>query len=86
MMIREKLEFFIYGRKDCSLCDEMKQELAELLSDIDHSCHSIDVDSDPVLQQRYGARIPVLVHANRELAELKLDSARIRQYLTKLSK
>ena len=79
------IEFFLYGRKNCQLCDEMKLELDNFMSNYQYSCHSIDVDNDPVLQQRYGARIPVLVQGNQELCEAKLDKTTLLQHLESIS-
>lgn len=78
---KQALEFFLYGRKDCQLCDEMKGELDDLMSGCQYSCHMIDIDSDPVLQHRYGARIPVLQLANEELCEIRLDKDKVRARL-----
>ena len=83
-MMTDEIEFFIYGRKGCLLCDEMKQELECFMSASSYSCHSISIDSDPALQQRFGARIPVLVSGGRELCESRLDKAALSAYLDSL--
>lgn len=49
-------------RPDCSLCDEFQQELAHwgrgrALPPL----RLQDVDSDPLMQRRYGLKIPVLL-------------------------
>lgn len=41
----------------------------------------IDVDSDPALEQRYGERVPVLLHGERELCHYHLNSAAVTDYL-----
>ncbi len=81
----EQIEFFIYGRAICPLCDEMKQELDRLMSGKSYKCHVINVDSDPALKQRFGARIPVLVSGGQELCESRLDKAVLLQYLEGLA-
>ena len=41
----------------------------------------VDVDSDPVLEARYGEDVPVLLHGPRELCRHRLDSALLTDYL-----
>jgi Glutaredoxin-like domain (DUF836) len=42
----------------------------------------VDVDSDPALAARYGARVPVLVDATgREICHARLDPAALRARL-----
>ena len=81
-MIPHKNEFFLYGRKNCHLCDQMKLELDELLQPYQGTCHYIDVDTDPELQHRYGARVPVLVSGNRELSEIRLNREVVLDFLS----
>ena len=46
----------LYGRAYCHLCEEMAQALRALGVDFEE----IDVDSDPRLDELYGADVPVL--------------------------
>jgi hypothetical protein len=42
----------------------------------------VDVDSDPALAGRYGARVPVLVDAaGREICHARLDASALRERL-----
>jgi uncharacterized membrane protein len=50
----------LYTREDCSLCDEVKADLAELQSVVPHRLVEVDVDSDPVLTARHGESVPVV--------------------------
>ena len=50
----------LYTRKDCSLCEEAKAELAALEKEYPHRLVEVDIDSDPALQKNFGTRIPVL--------------------------
>ncbi|KLD80155.1 glutaredoxin family protein [Xanthomonas hyacinthi] len=56
----------LYQRDDCHLCDQALLVLAQArLGDLD----SVFIDGDPVLEARYGERVPVLRDAGgRELA------------------
>lgn len=70
-------EFFLYGKTDCSACDEFKSRLDEE----GISYHLIDIDGDPEMMHRYGARIPVLVAGNLEVCEGIFNYQAIQDYL-----
>ncbi len=44
----------------------------------------IDVDSDPLLEARYGEFVPVLTGADNELCHYHLDAAKVNDYLNKI--
>ncbi len=77
-MIRE---LYLYTTKDCPLCVEMQEQLKGLLATKDLTYHIIDIGTDPELQHRYGARIPVLVSGNEEICEVKLDLNALQTFL-----
>ena len=55
----------LYSRPGCHLCEDARREmeLAEPNLEIDE----VDVDSDPLLRERYGLDIPVVMAGEREL-------------------
>jgi len=63
----------LYGRRGCHLCEEMLEDLEPLCRGI--PLEIVDVDGDPVLVSRYGARVPVLVADGFELCAGRLDRA-----------
>lgn len=77
------MPLILYQRDDCHLCDLALLQLAQAaVPDFD----SVFIDDDPELEQRYGARVPVLVEvlseqtAQREL-EWPFDAAGVRAWL-----
>jgi len=57
------LALVLYTRGECPLCDAMKAEIARAdLARGGARCElrEVDVDSDPVLAERYGRSVPVL--------------------------
>ena len=50
----------LYTRKECKLCDEVKEHLAALSQEIPHRLAEVDIDSDPALQKNFGQKIPVV--------------------------
>ena len=66
----------MYGRAYCHLCEEMAQALRSLGVEFEE----IDVDSDPRLDELYGADVPVLqTHDGTELCRHRLTPEAIRQ-------
>ncbi len=74
----------LYSRTWCHLCDEMQSGLQSLQSGLAFELTVIDVDSDPVLEQRFGEWVPVLMHGDRELCHYHLDSVAVTDYLLKI--
>jgi uncharacterized membrane protein len=50
----------LYTRPDCHLCEQAKADLASIQSEIPHRLLEVNIDSDPVLQKKYLAEIPVV--------------------------
>jgi glutaredoxin len=57
-----------YTRKDCDLCHSALLVLKRLQRRIPFQIEIIDIESDPVLIERYGTVIPVITSGSRELA------------------
>lgn len=74
----------LYGRSYCHLCDEMLAALAPLRQELGFAVDVVDVDRDEALEQRFGALVPVLMHADTELCHYHLDASKIRAYLIKI--
>jgi thioredoxin reductase (NADPH) len=75
------LEFILYSRESCQPCHDFRARLDSLLQGYDYRCHVLDVDSDPELVRRYGARLPVLVAGGSEICAGAFDADAIRVYL-----
>ena len=82
--MRPDVEFFLYSKPECQLCDTFLIQLKKLLEVGSYTCHIINVDSDPELKQRYGARIPVLVAGNMELCEQVFNKETITNYINNI--
>jgi Glutaredoxin-like domain (DUF836) len=75
-------ELFLYTSKDCKLCSVMQENLEKILPARGISCHLIDIEDDPELKHRYGARLPVLVGGNKEICELVFDSEALESFIS----
>jgi thioredoxin reductase (NADPH) len=74
----------LFGRSYCHLCDDMFAALAPLRSEFGFSVEVVDIDSDPVLEQRFDTLVPVLMHGDTELCHYHLDAGKVRAYLVKI--
>ena len=50
----------LFTREGCSLCDDVKEYLAELENEVPHTLQEVDIDADPALRKRYSERLPVV--------------------------
>jgi hypothetical protein len=76
-----KLHLTLYTRPRCGLCDLLHEDLLTLCRGRTVEIVPIDVDGDPDLKARYGARVPVVVGDGAVLCEGRLDAAAVRAFL-----
>lgn len=64
----------LYGRAYCHLCEDMLRALEAVQDELQFTVQTVDVDTDPVLEARYGEQVPVLVGPDeREICHYFLD-------------
>jgi hypothetical protein len=69
----------LYQRDDCHLCDQALLVLAQArVADLE----SVFIDGDPVLEARYGERVPVLRDAGGRELGWPFDVRRVVDWLT----
>jgi glutaredoxin len=71
----------LYSRPGCHLCDEMKKQIAPLVTQFRARLREVNVDSDPVLRQRYNEEVPVLFLGSRKVAKYSVDVEQLRRQL-----
>ena len=71
----------VYERHGCHLCDDMVDSLNEWRAELNFEIERVDVDRSPGLADRYGARVPVLVHGSVEVCHYFLDLHALRRSL-----
>jgi hypothetical protein len=73
------IRWTVYSRADCSLCEHMLEELAELLGpQAAAAVQVVDIAGEPELERRYGTRIPVLMADGEFVCAYRLDVDRVR--------
>ena len=59
----------------------MELALVPLLEELGADVEMIDVDQNPLLEEKYGEYVPVLMHGDVELCRFVLDVGKVRDYL-----
>ena len=59
----------------------MELALVPLLEEFGADVEMIDVDQNPLLEEKYGEYVPVLMHGDVELCRFVLDVSKVRDYL-----
>ncbi|MEE9574680.1 MAG: glutaredoxin family protein [Gammaproteobacteria bacterium] len=76
-----KLEFIIYSRQGCHLCDVMKDELEAMAMSKKGTIKLVDIDNDPDLKKRFNNQIPVLFVDDVEICHYKLNKKNLLRFL-----
>ncbi len=63
------------------MCDRLIAELRFLCRDRPACIDVVDIESESVLVDRYGERVPVVAVDGKEICEFRLDPARINRLL-----
>lgn len=71
----------IYTRAQCHLCEEARVVIAPAAAEFGASVREIDVDSDPVLRERYTNDVPVIFVGPRFFAKYRVDAEQLRRAL-----
>ena len=74
----------LYHRPGCHLCEQMLAALYVTYGD-EIEISLVHVDSDPVLKERYGVRIPVLAAGDTVICEARLDEGAVDAYFHRVS-
>jgi glutaredoxin len=82
------VEVTLYGAPDCSLCDDAKRIVEPAAERLGFVLRSVDISSDPELERRYRASIPVVeidgervfvYHVSPSLLERRVGVAQARR-------
>lgn len=76
------IEFTVYSRNGCHLCEDLLQHLRALQQDYSFEFVEVDVDSNPQLIKQYGSQVPVVTCGDVQVCHYFLDQAAIVRILT----
>jgi hypothetical protein len=74
----------ILTKKDCCLCDEIKEIANKVLPDYPARLIITDIESDPILYENFKERIPILKINNIEIFVYKAHETSLRRKLDQL--
>jgi hypothetical protein len=74
----------ILTKKDCCLCDEIKEIVNKVLPDYPAKLIITDIESDPVLYEKFKERIPILKINDIESFVFKAHETSLRRKLDQL--
>lgn len=72
----------LYHRRGCHLCDDMLEEIERRITGLEITVETVDIDTDPVLADRYGQDIPVLMAQDKEICRHRLDPKALNAWLS----
>jgi glutaredoxin len=75
------IEIVIYVRKDCCLCEEMKEVIAPIVKRHPVRIHEIDVDTSGELQEKFGSEVPVLFINGRKAFKYRVTAKDLQKRL-----
>jgi glutaredoxin len=78
-------EVVLYGKAGCHLCDDARAVIRDVRSRREFELTEVDVSLDPVLNARYGERIPVVAVGGVEAFELGLSAPELERVLATVS-
>lgn len=75
----------IMTKSDCCLCDTAKAVVGQVLKNYDARIDLIDIESNPVLLERYKEKIPVVLINGEESFVYKVHEVTLRKKLDKIT-
>ena len=73
----------LYTRKDCCLCDEMKEAVCRLAGEFPMNVIEVDVDSSAELRRLHGDEVPVLFINGRKAFKVRVTEEELKKRLRK---
>jgi glutaredoxin len=72
------IEVTIYSRSNCHLCEVALDVLEEMRGELDFQIVKILIDKDPVLEEKYGEQVPVILINGQPHDFFRVDPERFR--------
>jgi glutaredoxin len=76
----------LYSRPGCHLCEEVKTQIAPLVTKFSARLREVNIDTDPVLRERYNDEVPVLFLGSRKAAKYKVNLEQLKKQLERVEK
>jgi glutaredoxin len=76
-------DLVLYTRKDCGLCEEMKQVIGQLATRLPLNVQELDIDSSAELQKQFGNEVPLLFINGRKTFKYRVTTKELEKALKK---
>ncbi len=63
----------VYSRKDCHLCDVVKETLTHAQAKAGFEWREVDIDADPELRRKYNDEVPVVFIDGRKAFKYRMS-------------
>jgi len=80
------LNFTLYSKADCPLCDKAKAALDEFRRECAFELEVINIESDATLLEKYRSDIPVLVSNGAEIARHFIGLEKLRVLVKRIGR
>jgi len=71
----------VYYRDGCHLCEQVVASLFQLQQELGYEIKQIDIDTDPVLRERYNVDVPVVTYQGEVVFYHFFDEVELRKSL-----
>lgn len=71
----------LLSRQDCHLCEDARVVVSQVCEQVDVVWSEVDVDADPVLRERYGDQVPVVLVDGEVVGYWRVAPERLRAAL-----
>lgn len=77
----QPLQLELYSRPGCHLCDDLRVLCEQLGAEFPLRLAEVNIETDPVLEARYGQEVPVLFIDGRKAVKFRTTVAALRRTL-----
>lgn len=77
------MDIILYSRKNCCLCDEMKEVVGQVAAHHSLTVHEFDVDTSPDWREKFGDEVPVLFINGRKAFKYRVTAQELERRLRK---
>lgn len=75
------LEFKLYSRSNCHLCEELEEQLIPFIEKYNITVKRQYIDNEPALEKRYGDKVPVLMFDDEIICHYFLDTVSFLKFI-----
>ena len=74
-------QILVYHREGCHLCEQVVASLFQLQEELGYEIKQIDIDTDPILRDKYNVDVPVVMYQDTVIFYHFFDETELRKAL-----